>query len=125
MVHSNWAYRTSMSELPVSVGLASEFRVQVRSTSRGTSVEGAGRLVDIPASRLPSHRRREPWHELPNWFSCDVRRKKEKAKPAKADFGKGWAKSVRKEKESCQCAKSSRVRGYSEGRAELSGIRVI
>ena len=62
-------------------GLATEFRVQVRSTSRGTSVEGAGRLVDIPASRLPSGR-------VVARVVCLT-----------PDFGKGWAKSVRKEKE--------------------------
>ena len=38
--------RTSMSELSVSVGLAREFRAQVRSTSRGTSGEAGSHRTE-------------------------------------------------------------------------------
>ena len=39
-------YRTSMSELSVSVGLARECRAQVRSTSRGTSGEAGSHRTE-------------------------------------------------------------------------------
>ena len=82
-----------MSELSVSVGLAREFRAQVRSTSRGTSVEGAGRLVDIPASRLPSQERAVSGLRV----MSEKKRQRQRlvcliAYPS--DFGKGWAKLI-------------------------------
>ena len=67
-----------MSELPVSVGLASEFRVQVRSTSfKGGRASGGHTCIKAAIAGES--------RGLPNWFACDVRRKKEKAK-AKAGF---------------------------------------